>query len=184
MTRLLLCLGLSAMIGSTVVPAPALAQERERRSYSQDDREAMMERVRAHMARTIQERLDLDDASSAQLSEIIREFDGRRRTLARAEGRARRAVEALLEEAEPDEEVAARLMTEMATLQSRESELFAEEQAALLEILSPVQVLQLQDLREEMGRRIRSLRGRSDRGGRRGGEADDHRRRRRGGGGR
>lgn len=174
LTRAVLCLILAA--GAGVVPAEA--QERERRSYTAEEREAMMERIRAYMARTIQERLELDDSRAETLSLVIQEYDRRRRALGREESRVRRQVEALLEQPTPDAAQATALLSEMAALKVQESELFAEEQAALLEVLTPLQVLQLQEVREDIGRRIRSLRGRSDRDGRRGGESDDRRRRR------
>jgi hypothetical protein len=47
----------------------------------------------------------------------------------------------------------------MADLRKEEAATFEAEQAGLLEILSPVQVLRLQALRAEVGRRIRALRG-------------------------
>lgn len=58
-----------------------------------------------------------------------------------------------------DDEAAAALLRRLSELRQEESALFEEEQAALLEVLTPTQVLRLQALREEMGRRIRALRG-------------------------
>lgn len=175
---------IALVVAMSVMSAPVTAQDRgqERERTSAEDREAMMERIRAYMARTIQERLELDESRSAALSAVIQEYDGRRRALGRAEGQARRRVEALLEQPEPDPVEASNLLAEMASLRAQEGELFAEEQEALLEVLTPLQVLQLQEIREDMGRRIRSIRGRSDRDGRRGGDDEDDRRRRRGGG--
>lgn len=172
---------LGLVVALTVAATPAAAQERSRGGSRAEDREAMMERIRAYMARTIQERLDLDEARSAELSLVVQAFDSRRRTLARAEGQVRRRVEDLLAEPEPAADSAAALLSEMRSLREQESSLFAEEQEALLDVLTPLQVLQLQDIREDMGRRIRSLRGQYDRNGRRGGGEEDGRRRRRGG---
>ncbi len=58
-----------------------------------------------------------------------------------------------------DEEEATGLLTRMADLRAQEAELFAVEQAALLEVLSPIKVLQMQSFREQIGRRIRALGG-------------------------
>lgn len=185
MTRKLLLrvvLALVVAMSVTVLPATAQEPDRERRSYTEEEREAMMERIRAYMARTIQERLELDDAASENLSQVIQQYDRRRRALGRAESQVRRRVEEVVEQSEPDNELAAELLADMASLQRQESDLFAEEQAALLEVLTPLQVLQLQELREDMGRRIRSLRGRYEGDGRRGRGGDDGRRRGRGGG--
>jgi hypothetical protein len=50
-------------------------------------------------------------------------------------------------------------MERMAELRLQEAELFRAEQEALLEVLTPTQVLGLQALRQELGQRIRALRG-------------------------
>jgi hypothetical protein len=49
-------------------------------------------------------------------------------------------------------------------LRREEAELFREEQEALLDVLTPIQVLRLQELRQDLGQRIRALGG--GRGGR------------------
>ena len=68
-----------------------------------------------------------------------------------------------------DEAEAQELPNRMAELREQEAALFAEEQAALLQILPATKVLQLQTVREEMGRRIRNLRRGGERGRRPGG---------------
>jgi hypothetical protein len=50
----------------------------------------------------------------------------------------------------------------VAELRLQEATLFREEQEALLAVLTPVQLLRLQDLRQELGQRIRALRGGRD----------------------
>ena len=69
-----------------------------------------------------------------------------------------------------DDEEAQELLSRIVELRQQEAELFAEEQAALLEVLPAAKVLQLQSLREEMGRRIRNLRRGGERGRRPGGD--------------
>lgn len=139
-----------------VVPAGAQAQNRGDRA---PNREQMEQRFRRQTARMISERLGLDASASQALSEVIRGFEGRRRELGRAELAVRRRVEALMLEGGDDEREAEALITRMIELRSEEASLFADEQRALLEVLSPGQVLQLQSLREDLGRRIRALRG-------------------------
>ena len=148
---------LALMAVLVVVPMSVQAQDRGDR---RPNREEMERRIRRQMARTMQERLGLDMVQSQELSAVILSFEGQRRELGRAEMAVRRRVEALMLEGGVDEAEAQQLLTRMTELRVEEARLFAEEQAALLEVLTPVQVLELQALREEMGRRIRALRGR------------------------
>ena len=151
----------------SVSPGTALAQDPPRRPPQ--DRAEMEQRVRAQMQRVVKERLQLTDAQSEELSEVARGFEDRRRSLARSERATRRRIEALMLEGGADEAEAQELLARMAELREQEAALFAEEQAALLEILPATKVLQLQTVREEMGRRIRNLRRGGERGRRPGG---------------
>ncbi len=170
--------GLAVLLTASLA-APLTAQDgRGRRSDSQD-REELMERVRARMAEMMQKRLGLTDEESEHLSEVVRRFDQRRGELWRDDNALRRSFDAL-EDSEVDEDQASRLLQQMIEQRRRESELFEEELNGLLEVLTPSQVIQFQSLRQEMGRRIRSLRGDD---GRDGGDGDDRRRRRGPGGG-
>ena len=153
-----------------VIPTGVQAQNRNDRSQ---DRQQMEQRFRRQTARMIQQRLGLDDVTSQALSEVIRGFDGRRRELGRAEMAVRRRVEALLLEGEEDGAEAEELLERTIELRAEEARLFADEQEALLDVLRPVQVLQLQSLREDLGRRIRALRGRDGPAARRRGGMGD-----------
>lgn len=152
--------------------SPIMAQRAPESRRGQQDRAELEQRFRAHMARMIQERLGLDDAGAERLGDLVRSFEVRRRELARAEMTTRRRVEALVEENASDEGEARELVDRLVELRARESALFAEEQAALLDMLTPRQVLQLHELRSEIGQRIRALRNRGERRGgrRRGGD--------------
>lgn len=162
-------LGLTLLV-TFVGTAGELSAQRQQDQRRGPDRQELERRFRAQMARLVQERLGLDDAGAAALREVTDRFDGRRRELGRAEFQTRRRVEALVEQGSGDAEEARALVERLVELRAQESALFAEEQAALLEVLTPVQVLQLHELREELGRRIRALRSRGDdRGRRRGG---------------
>lgn len=160
----------AALVTALVLVPPGV--QAQSRSDRPQDRQQMEQRFRRQMARMIEERLGLNDAESQALSEVIRGFEGRRRELGRAEMAVRRRVEALMLEGGDDEAEAEGLLSRMIELRAEEARLFAEEQAALLEVLSPVQVLQLQSLREELGRRIRALRGRDGPAARRRGGND------------
>ena len=150
----------------TAMAAPSAADAQRRRDGEPPNREEIEQRIRAQMGRMMQERLGLDQAEAERLSEVVRSFDGQRRDLAQREFQTRRQVEALMDGGGNDREARA-LLEQQAELRMQEAELFRDEQEALLEVLSPAQVLELQDLRQDIGRRIRALRG--------GGSSDDGR---------
>lgn len=145
---------LALMTALVVLPAYAEAQNRGGRPQN---RQEMEQRVRRQMGRMIEERLSLDDAQAEALSNVVRGLEGRRHELRRAEMAVRRRVEAFMLESGVEDAEAQQLLTRMIELRAEEAQLYAEEQEALLEVLSPVQVLQLQSLREDLGQRIRSL---------------------------
>lgn len=145
--------------GLLIAPASAQAQQRPPRGADRARMEAqLMERFEALLERE----LELDEATSAELTERSRVFMPRRRELAQERRRLQREMggEELL-----DEERARELLEEMARLAREEAQLLADEQGSLLEILTPPQVVRLYSLRERLGRRIRELGGRRPGGG-------------------
>lgn len=110
----------------------------------------------------LERELELDEATSAELTERTRVFMPRRRELAQERRRLQREMggDELL-----DEERAQEVLDEMARLAREEAQLLVDEQASLLEILAPPQVVRLYSLRERLGRRIRELGGRRRGGG-------------------
>ena len=157
---------------TSLISVGTLSAQRPEGRRGGPDREQLEQRVRAMMARMMTERLGLDATQAAELSDVVREFDGRRRELGRSEFATRRRVQALMIEGGGDEAEAERLLARIVELRRQEVALFEEEQAALRQVLTATQVLELQDLREQLGRRIRSLRG---------GDGEPSRRRRGGG---
>jgi Spy/CpxP family protein refolding chaperone len=147
-----------------VILASPTSAEGQRRRDDGADRAQIEHRIRAQMGRMMQERLGLDAQEEARLSELIQTFESRRRELMGREVETRRRVEELTRQGGGDAE-ARGLLQLQADLRLEEAQLFAAEQNALLQVLTPAQVLELQDLREDLGRRIRALRG-----GGRGGE--------------
>jgi len=111
------------------------------------------------MGRMTQERLGLDEEQATRLSEVVQAFEGQRGELARRERETRRRVDELTDAADVGEAEALELLGLQAALRLEEAQLFRAEQDALLEVLSPGQVLELQELRQDLGRRIRELRG-------------------------
>lgn len=156
-------LRLGALAAMMLVAGPLEAQRGPagRRGGAQN-REQLEQRVRAQMGRMMQQRLGLSEEQAEQLSEVVQSFREEQRGLFRAEQATRRRVEALLLEGGSDDE-ALELLTRMADLRAQEAELRAAEQAALLEVLSPILLLEMQSIRDDFGRRIRALgRGRGD----------------------
>ena len=174
--------GRIAMIGavlvSTLVPLRTAAQA------VPPDRARLEERVRAEMARVMRERLGLTEEQATRLAEVTQSYETRRRELFGLEQGTRRRVEALLLEGGRDQDEARELIQRMGELREQEARLFREEQDELLDVLTPVQVLRLQELRQDFGRRIRALGGpnrepggnRGGRGGRVGGGGVEQRR--------
>jgi len=122
------------------------------------------------MGEMMQQRLGLSEEEGARLSETVADFDAQRRQVGSQERALRLRVEALMLEGASDQAEAAELLQRMSDLGFEEAELGRAEQEALLEILTPLQVLRLHQMREQLGQRIRRLRGQSGRGdGRRGG---------------
>ena len=153
-------LGATALAAAMVVawaPLSTDAQVPNRRG----DREQLEQRVRAQMGRVMRERLGLSEEQATRLSAVVEDFDGQRRELFQLEQATRRRVEALLLEGGDDQDEARELIGRMGELREQEAELFRAEQEALLDVLTPVQVLRLQELRQDLGRRIRALGGRN-----------------------
>jgi Spy/CpxP family protein refolding chaperone len=170
-----LALAATTAAALAIAALPALAQQRgDPGRRGPEAREQLEQRIRAQMGRMMRERLDLTEQQAEVLAQVVQGFDERRRELFREEQATRRRVGELLDEREPDEAEAAALVARMAELRRSEAQLFTEEQQALSEVLSPMQVLELHELREQIGRRIRALRGgRDDEPGRRRGRGGD-----------
>lgn len=124
------------------------------------DRTELERRIRARFGEMVRQRLDLDDQEARRLSETVQSFQEDRSQLFREEQALRRRVEAVLLEGDPNTEEAQALVERMQELRLEEARLFQREQQALLEFLTPTQLLQFHALREQMGQRIRQLRGR------------------------
>lgn len=165
-----LSLLMMAALSLVVLATPLSAQDRGDRRPGPRDREAMEQRVRAQMARMIREELGLSEAEYEPVAEVMRRYHEERRTLVRSEQATRRRVEALLLEGGEDTREARELLDRLVELREEEAAIFREEQEALLEVLTPAQVLELHAVRERIVRRIRAFRGR--RGGRGPGNVD------------
>ena len=157
--RVVLLTGLLAVLSGAAHVEAQRDPQGGRRGGMPADRTQLEQRIRAQMGRMMRQRLGLDDDQAAKLSTVVQNFDGQRRELLNQEEATRRRVEALLLEGGTDQTEARELVGRMSDLRIQEAQLFQSEQQALLEVLTPTQVLQLQQLRQDIGRRIRALGG-------------------------
>jgi len=157
MSRIARWVSFAVLVAALSAPGSAHAQQQRRRDQ-QPDRAQIEQRIRAQMGRMMQERLGLSEEEAARLSTVVQQFDDRRRELVRREQEARRRAEEITAGG-GDASEARQLLERQAQLRLEEAQLFGEEQRALLDVLTPAQVLELQDLRQDIGRRIRALRG-------------------------
>ena len=156
---------LLALLAAVVAwPATAEGQQGPQGRRGDADRERLEQRIRAQTGRMIRVRLGLDEEEASRLETVVQDFDGRRRELFREEQATRRSIEAFLRGAADDEVQARELIERVGELRLQEAELFRQEQEALLDVLTPSQLLRLQELRQDLGQRIRSLRGGRGRG--------------------
>lgn len=155
MRRLVCLVAVLATLGGSA--APAASQPRPAPSAA--DRAELERRVRARFAEIIKTRLGLSDREADRLGEVMRSFEGDRRALRVEEATLRRNVEAFLRAGGDDDARATGLMRGMAELRAREAALFAREQEAMLQVLTPAQLLRFHAVREELAQRVQRVRG-------------------------
>jgi hypothetical protein len=151
----LLTLGPVAL-GAQVTPPPG----------GQRQRLELERRLQLGFQRQIQSQLGLDESSMTRVRAVMQSFQQDRRALNQDQAalryKLRNPALAELEEGE-----ARAILQEMVDLQQRELDLYKQEQAELLEVLSPVAVLRFYKAREDLGLRVQQLRqGRGQGGGR------------------
>lgn len=164
MTTLRTLFGVLLVALLTVLPDPILAQPGG--GGPPEGREHLERRVRERFDALIRTELDIDEATSTRLRETMESFLPERRELGMRHGQLRnrmRELDSVLPAAE-----ARSILDALVEVQQEEVALFAREQAALLEFISPGQLLRFYALRDQFGERVRRLR--TDEGGtRRGG---------------
>jgi Spy/CpxP family protein refolding chaperone len=139
--------------------APVDAQRRGQGRRQGQDRAELEGRVRARFGQMVQERLGLNEEQSERLGQIVAGFQEERMLLAREDRALRARMQAVLLEESESEEEAMELLARVQALRLQEATLLQSEQEALLEVLAPSQVLRFHALRDQMGQRIRQLRG-------------------------
>lgn len=149
-------------------PTAVEAQRRGQRDPGQQEelmgqtREVLEARLRSFFGRAVKTRLDLSDAEMEEVQAIFRTFAAERQELAREEQVLRRSLGPALRETREDlsEAEAREVLNHLVALRVREAQIFRQEQEALLEILTPTEVVRLYQLREAFANRIMQMRGR------------------------
>lgn len=162
MTIRLRTLATALLLGALLFPADLIAQDRER-VRGPEGRQQMEQMLRERFERMIVDRLELEPAQATRLRELTRDMMEDRRALALRERRLQARMAAL--GADVGEGQATALLAEVLNVQDEELRLRNREVAELRAFLSDRQILLLFRVREEMGRRIREVRGERGPGG-------------------
>ncbi len=125
-------------------------------------------RLQLGFQRSIQNQLGLGQETMQSVRGVMQSFQEDRSALNRAQASLRyRLRDPVLPDMGEDEAKA--LIQEMVDHQQRELDLYKKEQEELLRVLSPVQLIRLYRLRDDMGQRVQQLRQGRGQGGGRGG---------------
>ena len=125
-------------------------------------RSRMERRIQARFDNLVRQELELSDDQFRQLQAAAEDFRGRRVEFSQRERNVRGRISGLgargggRELSEPE---ASEILAEMLELSGDEATLFREEQEALLQVLSAPQVVRYIVMRQQLGDRIRRLRG-------------------------
>jgi hypothetical protein len=120
-------------------------------------RQQLERRVEQGFARLVQAQLDLPQEQLSSLQEVMQSFREDRQAVNQAQAALRYR---LADPGLPDltDEAAGEILAEMIRVQEAEVDLYRREQAQLLTVLSPNQLVRFYGLREEWGRRIQEMR--------------------------
>lgn len=120
------------------------------------NRAAIEQRIQRQFQERLARELELTSEQRQELATVLRDY-----ATARAELLPRRRALGLeireLLEGDQSEDRALELIRELRDLREAEADLLEEEEDRLLDVLSPIQVLRLQALRDQFGEQIRSL---------------------------
>ena len=145
----------AVVAGLMALAVPASSQVRPR--PTPEARERLERQVRERFQQLIQTELGIDEAVSVSLREAMESFNEERRALAMRQAELRRRLRSSGSLLDADE--AREVLDEVVAVQQVEVDLLAREQGALLEILSPPQLVRFYTLREQFSERVRRLRG-------------------------
>jgi hypothetical protein len=120
-------------------------------------RQQLERRVEQGFARLVQAQLDLTQEQLSSLQEVMQSFREDRQAVNQAQAALRYRLD---DPGLPDltDGAAREILAEMIRVQEAEVDLYRREQAQLLTVLSPNQLVRFYRLREEWGRRIQEMR--------------------------
>jgi len=147
-----------APASAQVVPPPGAGMRaRQGQAAQEQARQELERRLHARFGESLRTRFGLDAAKIQALQQVMQSFQGDRQTLNRAQASLRYRLRDPAIQDLPDAE-ARSLLQEMVSLQERELALYRREQAELLKVLTPAQLVSFYRLREDLGQRIQELR--------------------------
>lgn len=142
-------------------PLPVEAQVRP--PGGQRQRQQLERRLEQGMARIVSQELDLSPEEMASVQAVMQSFREERQAVNQAQASLRyRLQDPSLPDLTDDE--AGEILAEMIRVQEAELDLYRREQAELLTVLSPAQLVRFYGIREAWGRRIQELRRPGGRG--------------------
>lgn len=154
-----LILGSAPCPGAGQVVPPPGAGPRWGQVPPPDRMEELEARVWARFGESVRVRLRLDPPKFKAVQEAMQTFQAERQEMNRARASLRHRLRDPALAERPEAEARA-LLSEMVRLQERELDLYKREQARLLEVLSPSQLVLFYRLREDFAQRIQELRQR------------------------
>jgi len=137
-------------------PVGVAAQSGQTGSDQELSREEMQARIQAHFEEKLSRELGLDAETRTEVYEVLESMRSERRDLLHRK-RALHARRKQFHEEGGSQREARRILAEAREIRSMEARIESEEEARLLEVLSPRQVLQFQVLRDEFNERIRRM---------------------------
>ncbi len=155
---------LLAMLSPGLLPLEAQAQSGGISESQELTREEMMARLHAQFERKLSRELGLGAEVRSEIGEILGSMREKRRELYQRR-RALSAQKKAFHEEGGGEKEARRILSETRAVRAEEARIESEEEARLLEVMSPAEVLRFQVIRDDFNERIRQMhRDRSGRG--------------------
>lgn len=137
-------------------PVTVHAQTRSPDSAQEASREEILSRVVEHFQRKLRRELNLDRGQVEAIQEITTSMREERGALFHRRRELKQRLERFVDDGGSDRE-ARQILAEIRALRAAEARIEAEEEARLLEVLSPAQVLRFQAMRDELNERIRRI---------------------------
>jgi hypothetical protein len=145
---------LAAVVAMTPLEAQAQSQPSQR--SDEMSRQEMLVRIIDQFERRLTRELKLSDEQLDAIREITVSMRSERREVYQRRRALDERMREFAREGGSDRE-ARRILSESRAIRAAEARIEAEEEARLLEILSPAQVLQFHAMRDELNERIRRL---------------------------